>query len=83
MAESQTAFRDFDHVRAWLQQFDKPSVAQCRDWATVDMLAMLGQAVRVVAEEVAALKGARAGEAGPKGAEARIADDSGRIGAMP
>lgn len=61
MADAQPAFRDFDHVRGWLQQFDKPAVAQSRDWVTVDMLALLGQAVRVMADEVAALKAARAG----------------------
>lgn len=62
MADTQPGFRDFEHVRAWLQQFDKPSVARSQDWVTVDMLALLGQAVRVVAEEVAALKATRQGE---------------------
>ena len=61
MAEAQPGFRDFEHVRAWLRQFDRPSVAQSRDWVTVDMLALMGQAVRVVAEEVAALKAIRSG----------------------
>ena len=61
MAEAQPGFRDFEHVREWLQQFDKPAVAQSRDWVTVDMLALLGQAVRVIAEEVATLKAAPPG----------------------
>jgi hypothetical protein len=61
MAEAQPGFRDFEHVRELLQQFGKPSVAQSRDWVTVDMLALLGQAVRVIAEEVATLKAAPPG----------------------
>ena len=61
MAEAQPGFRDFEHVRGWLQQFDKPAVAQNRDWVTVDMLALLGQAMRLIADEVAALKAARPG----------------------
>ncbi len=66
-------FRDLAHVKAWLQQFDKPEVATSTDEATVQMVAVIGQALRVIVEEIEALKAAagRSGRAEPDAAPDR------------
>ena len=58
MADAVSGFRDLDHVRGWLQQFRKPEVATSLDEVSLQALATLGQALEVVAAEVAALKAA-------------------------
>jgi hypothetical protein len=56
MADADSKFRDLAHVREWLQHFRKPEVATSLDYGSVQMLAILGQAVEVIAAEVAELK---------------------------
>jgi hypothetical protein len=49
-------FRDLDHVESWLEQFKNPEVAKRTDEATIQMIALLGQALQVIVGEVRLLK---------------------------
>jgi hypothetical protein len=49
-------FSDLNQVHAWLEQFKKPDVAASTDEATVQMVALMGQALQKVVEELMRLR---------------------------
>jgi len=49
-------FRDLDHVDSWLKQFSKPDISSSTHEATIQMVALLAQALQVVVAEVQDLK---------------------------
>src|SRR5688500_10444557 len=65
-------FRDLDHPRHWLTQFDNPEVHQSRDHASLQMLSILGFGLQTLVKEIDALRGAR-GEADRVSENVRLA----------
>ena len=55
-------FRDLDHVESWLEQFKNPDIVKRTDEATIQMVALLGQALQVIVGEVRLLNRAASGK---------------------